>query len=100
MAAYVLTKAGAKCLMVEAGDYFDTAKDSKMFIWPYEAPHRGAATPEKPMGSSIRDLAAGIFPESLTLMRRVASGAGGALVACRFELISMKGVVGHRCIST
>ena len=22
------------------------------------------------------------------------------LVACRFELISMKGVVGHRCIST
>jgi choline dehydrogenase-like flavoprotein len=50
MAVYVLTKAGAKCLMLEAGDYFDTAKDSKMFVWPYEAPHRGAATPEKPNG--------------------------------------------------
>jgi choline dehydrogenase-like flavoprotein len=50
MAAYVLTKAGAKCLMLEAGDYFDTAKESKMFVWPYEAPHRGAPTPEKPNG--------------------------------------------------
>jgi choline dehydrogenase-like flavoprotein len=50
MAAYVLTKAGAKCLMLEAGSWFDTAKDSKMFVWPYEAPHRGLPTPEKPNG--------------------------------------------------
>ena len=50
MAAYVLTKAGAKCLMLEAGSWFDTAKDSKMFAWPYEAPHRGMPTPEKPNG--------------------------------------------------
>jgi choline dehydrogenase-like flavoprotein len=50
MAAYVLTKAGAKCLMLEAGSWFDTAKDSKMLMWPYEAPHRGAPTPDKPNG--------------------------------------------------
>jgi choline dehydrogenase-like flavoprotein len=50
MAAYVLTKAGAKCLILEAGEYWDTAKDSTMFQWPYQAPHRGAATPQKPNG--------------------------------------------------
>jgi choline dehydrogenase-like flavoprotein len=50
MAAYVLTRAGAKCVMLEAGDWYDTAKDSKMLVWPYEAPHRGAPTPQKPNG--------------------------------------------------
>src|SRR5438046_2594519 len=50
MAAYVLTKAGAKCLMLEAGSWFDTATDSKMLMWPYEAPHRGEPTPDKPAG--------------------------------------------------
>lgn len=50
MAAYVLTKAGAKCLMLEAGDWYDTAKQSHMFGWPYDAPHRAASTPEKPFG--------------------------------------------------
>ncbi|MGH9378374.1 MAG: GMC oxidoreductase [Terriglobia bacterium] len=50
MAAYVLTQAGAKCLMLEAGDWWDTAKQSTMMTWPYEAPHRGARTPEKPNG--------------------------------------------------
>jgi choline dehydrogenase-like flavoprotein len=50
MAAYVLTKAGAKCLMLEAGSWYDTAKESKMLMWPYEAPHRGAHTPDKPNG--------------------------------------------------
>jgi choline dehydrogenase-like flavoprotein len=50
IAAYVLTQAGAKCLMLEAGSWYDTAKQSKMFQWNYEAPHRGAATPEKPFG--------------------------------------------------
>jgi choline dehydrogenase-like flavoprotein len=45
MAAYVLTKAGAKCLMLEAGRWYDTAKESKMFAWDYDAPHRGAIRP-------------------------------------------------------
>src|SRR5579863_10209540 len=50
MAAYVLTQAGAKCLMLEAGSWYDTAKQSKMMEWNYNAPHRGASTPDKPFG--------------------------------------------------
>ncbi len=50
MAAYILTRAGARCLMLEAGDWFDTAKDSTMMMWPWQAPHRGASTPEHPFG--------------------------------------------------
>src|SRR5713226_5141792 len=50
MAAYVLTKAGAKCLMLEAGSWYDTQKESKMFEWAYDAPHRGASTPDEPFG--------------------------------------------------
>jgi choline dehydrogenase-like flavoprotein len=45
MAAYVLTKAGAKCLMLEAGGWYDTAKQSKMMQWNYQAPHRGVSPP-------------------------------------------------------
>ncbi|MGH9535678.1 MAG: GMC oxidoreductase [Terriglobales bacterium] len=41
MAAYVLTQAGADCLMLEAGDWYDTATQSHMLEWPYDAPHRG-----------------------------------------------------------
>jgi choline dehydrogenase-like flavoprotein len=48
IAAYVLNKAGAKCLMLEGGSWYDTGKESKMFAWNYEAPHRGAQTSEKP----------------------------------------------------
>jgi len=43
VAGYVLTRAGAKCLMLEAGDWYDTAKQSKMMEWTYDAPHRGAS---------------------------------------------------------
>lgn len=50
MAAYVLTKAGARCLVLEAGSWYDTAKESTMLKFNYEAPHRGAATPDKPFG--------------------------------------------------
>ena len=46
IAAYVLAKAGAKCLMLEAGSWYDTKKDSKMFEWNYQAPHRGAVPPD------------------------------------------------------
>ena len=48
MAAYVLAKAGAKCLMLEAGSWFDAARDSKWLEWGYDAPHRGAPTPRAP----------------------------------------------------
>jgi choline dehydrogenase-like flavoprotein len=45
MTALVLCRSGAKVLMLEAGADYDTASDSKMMIWPYEAPLRGGPTP-------------------------------------------------------
>lgn len=42
MAAYNLTQAGTKCLMLEAGGWFDAARDSKWLQWAYDAPNRGA----------------------------------------------------------
>ncbi len=45
IATYVLTHAGAKCLLLEAGPSFDTELDSKWGEWFYDAPHRGAAPP-------------------------------------------------------
>jgi len=36
--------------VLEAGANYDTARDSKMFQWPYEAPLRGGSTPQKPFG--------------------------------------------------
>lgn len=46
IAAYVLTQAGAKCLLLEAGSWFDTETESKWGEWYYDAPHRGAAPPD------------------------------------------------------
>src|SRR3954471_7866354 len=51
VAAHVLANAGAKICMLEAGDWFDCTKDTKMFAWPYQVPHRGAATHEKAWGA-------------------------------------------------
>src|SRR5262245_43080239 len=48
--AQALARAGAKGPMLEAGAMYDTAKDSMMFAWPYQAPLRGASTEEKPFG--------------------------------------------------
>ena len=80
MAAYVLTKAGAKCLMLEAGEYFDTAKESKMFVWPYEAPHqRCPDTGKAERVFRSRAWVAGIFPASPTPMLPAAIGVGGVL---------------------
>ena len=50
MAAYVLTRAGANVVMLEAGPQWDSAKDSAMFAWPYDSPRRGASTPERSFG--------------------------------------------------
>src|SRR5258708_29810835 len=50
MTALVLARAGAKVLMLEAGVNYDTAKDSMMMMWPYQAPLRAAATDKKPFG--------------------------------------------------
>ncbi|HXF94956.1 MAG TPA: GMC family oxidoreductase [Gemmatimonadales bacterium] len=50
MAAYALTRAGARVILLEAGGPWDNATDSAMFTWPHESPRRGASTPERPFG--------------------------------------------------
>ncbi len=50
MAAYTLAKAGAKCLMLEAGSWFDAARDSRWLQWEFDAPHRAARTSVQPYG--------------------------------------------------
>jgi choline dehydrogenase-like flavoprotein len=50
VAAQVLANAGAKICMLEAGEWFDCTKQSQMFAWPYNAPHRGAGDKKKPFG--------------------------------------------------
>jgi choline dehydrogenase-like flavoprotein len=41
MAARVLTEGGLIVALLEAGGPVDPEKDFKMFMWPYELPHRG-----------------------------------------------------------
>ena len=50
VAAQVLANAGAEICMLEAGAWFDCTRQSKMFEWPYNAPHRGTAMREMPLG--------------------------------------------------
>ena len=50
MAAYALTKAGARVVMLEAGPRWFASKDSKMLVPNYATPHRGAAIHGRPFG--------------------------------------------------
>lgn len=52
MAAYQLTKAGARVLLLEAGGPWDnsSAQYSAMFKMPYDSPRRGASTADRPFG--------------------------------------------------
>jgi choline dehydrogenase-like flavoprotein len=50
MAGYVLANAGLKVLMLEAGPFFDPAKDSMQLKWSYESPRRGASTDTRNFG--------------------------------------------------
>ena len=50
IAAHILSMAGAKICMLEAGEEFYGTRDSKMFGWPYQVPHRAAGTPDRPWG--------------------------------------------------
>ena len=50
MAAQVLTEAGVKVLMLEAGRKYDPASETPMFESNADAPLRGADTPDKPLG--------------------------------------------------
>ena len=50
MTAYMLSRAGANVLLLEAGAPWDNLKDSQMLRWPYTSPRRGASTPDRPFG--------------------------------------------------
>jgi choline dehydrogenase-like flavoprotein len=53
MAAKVLTEAGARVIMLEAGVDWDPANDSLMGVWPYDSPRRGASTPAQQFGEFV-----------------------------------------------
>jgi choline dehydrogenase-like flavoprotein len=48
--AYTLTMGGAKVLLVEAGRNYDPVTETPMFQGNWQAPLRGEATPERPLG--------------------------------------------------
>ncbi len=50
MSAYVLTRAGINCLMLEAGRDYDPVTETNMFGTAQDAPLRGGGTPDKPFG--------------------------------------------------
>jgi choline dehydrogenase-like flavoprotein len=50
MAAKVLTEAGARVLMLEAGVDWDPVNDSYMMMWPYDSPRRGGGTNAQQFG--------------------------------------------------
>jgi len=51
MAAYALTRAGARVVVLEAGGSWDNmSSDSAMLRWPYDTPRRGAGTTDRPFG--------------------------------------------------
>ncbi len=50
MAAYVLTRAGANVLLLEAGGPWSNTRDSVMMKMPYDSPRRGASTRDRPFG--------------------------------------------------
>jgi choline dehydrogenase-like flavoprotein len=50
MAAYMLSKAGIKVALLEAGPMYDPAKNVTQLKFPYESPRRGASSSFRPFG--------------------------------------------------
>jgi len=50
MAAYALTRAGARVVMLEAGREWFASKNSQMLVPTYASPRRGASTKTRPFG--------------------------------------------------
>ncbi len=50
MAAYALTRAGARVVLLEAGPEWYSTRDSDMLTMPYQTARRGAGSKEKPFG--------------------------------------------------
>lgn len=63
MSAYVLTHAGLKVLMLEAGRDYRPEIETPMFNVPSQAPLRGESTPDKPYGFFAADIGAWEMPD-------------------------------------
>jgi len=50
MAAYMLSKAGIKVALLEAGPMYDPRKNVTQLKWPWESPRRGASTDDRSFG--------------------------------------------------
>ena len=50
MAAYMLSKAGLKIALLEAGPMYDPTKNVTQLKWPWESARRGASTEFRPFG--------------------------------------------------
>lgn len=50
MAAYALARAGVRVLLLEAGRHYDPLRETPMWQRPDQAPLRGTATPDRPLG--------------------------------------------------
>jgi len=50
MAAYMLTRAGARVIMLEAGPMWNNTTDSAMLKWAHDSPRRGMGTSERAFG--------------------------------------------------
>src|SRR3954463_14690460 len=73
MAAYVLARAGAKVLMLEAGRNYDPASETPMFQTNADAPLRGVSTPEKPNGFFDATIGGWVVPGEPYVVRNDAS---------------------------
>src|SRR5258708_39500150 len=58
VAAKVLTEGGLTVVMLEAGPQVYPDKDFKMFMWPYELPHRGVGV----AGRAVADFSEFLAP--------------------------------------
>ncbi len=75
MAAYVLAKAGAKVLMLEAGRNYDPVTETPMFQSQADAPLRGVSTPEKPNGFFDATIGGWVVPGEPYVVRDTANDA-------------------------
>ena len=54
MAAWALTQAGARVVLLEAGGPWDNTRDAYMLRWPYDSPRRGAGAASPGRCSTVR----------------------------------------------
>jgi choline dehydrogenase-like flavoprotein len=81
MAAYVLTKAGARVAMLEAGGEWFASKNATMLYPSYATPRRGRATRIRPFGEFDACDGGWESTASRTRARRAPASTGGA-AAC------------------